>query len=197
MASARSLIESEILTEGGYAIFDPYTQEVYFAPNKKLLNNYIKNPARKHIDFIVTEIKPNEDIHETILGHLGFNCITDIDGIAVSPEEEEMIYSYPDDIDEFVLPLKTLHNCVSYLKLDKSIRELFIDITIRMIEFLRKAECEIYPNNSCDDFTYFNKRALINYYIEYLNSDDMREQKHDNITYIKRFRYFDKDRKEG
>ena len=39
MSSARSLIESEILTEGGYAIFDPYTQEVYFAPNKKILNN--------------------------------------------------------------------------------------------------------------------------------------------------------------
>lgn len=197
MSSAMSLIESEILTEGGYAIFDPYMQEVYFAPNKKILNNYIKNPAREHIDFIVKEIKPNEDIHKTILGQLGFNYITDIDGIAVSPEEEEMLYSYPEDIDEFVMPLKTLHNCVSYLKLDKNIREKLIDITIRMIEFLRKAECEVYPNNSCDGFTYFNKRALINHCIEYLNSDDMREQRHDSFHYIKRFREFDKDRKEG
>ena len=196
MSSAMSLIESEILTEGGYAIFDPYTQEVYFAPTKKLVNNYIKNPGRKHISFVIKEIKPNEEIHETILGQLGFNYITDIDGIAVSPEEEEMIYSYPEDIDEFVMPLKNLHNCASYLKLDKNVREKFIDITIRLIEFLKKAESEVYPNNG-DTFSYFNKRAVINHCIKYLNSDDMREQRHDSLVYLNRFREFDKDRKEG
>lgn len=196
MSSAMSLIESEILTDGGYAIYDPYTQEVYFAPTKKLVKNYINNPGRKHIDFVIKEIKPNEDMHRTILGHLGFNYITDVDGIAVSPEEEEMIYSYPDGIEEFTMPLKNLHNCVSYLKLDSTVREKFIDITIRLIEFLKKAECEISPNNEYNVSTYFNKRALINHCIEYLNSDDMREQRHDNIVYLKSFREFDKDRKE-